>query len=118
MRRYENQKTFVLRLQQRLDEIIESWTRHRRTITIRLRIADDLNRLLRLIREDEYYHQAVNSRLKSIASVDMRVSQQLRESEMIRIHTDMLEVQSRLESQQPALQHALDEVRAPLFFYP
>lgn len=83
-----------------------------------MRIADDLNRLLRRIREDEYYYQAVNDRLKSVATetpltssgVDLRVSQELRESEMSHIHTDLLEVRSRLESQQRTLQHALDEV--------
>ncbi|EUB61840.1 hemicentin [Echinococcus granulosus] len=106
--------------QHRLDEITEAWAHHRRTITIRLRIADDLNRLLRRIREDEYYYQALNDRLKSVAietplalsGVDLRVGQELREGEMSNIQADLLEVRSRLESQQRMLQHALDEVNA------
>ncbi|VDM30429.1 unnamed protein product, partial [Hydatigera taeniaeformis] len=104
--------------QHRLDEIIEAWTHHRRTVTIRLRIADDLNRLLRRIREDEYYYQALNDRLKSVAAetpltssdVNLRVSQELREGEISHIHSDLLEVRSRLESQQRTLQQALDEL--------
>ena len=115
----ESRFKFALFLQNRLDEITEAWSRYRHTISVRLRIADELNRLLRRIREDEYYHQAVNDRLKSAANgaqlvpsgVEIRVSQQMRESEIIRIHTDMLEVQSRLEFQQQAMQRALDEVR-------
>lgn len=98
---------------------METWTRYRRTITIRLRMAEDLNNLLRRIREDEYYYQAVNDRIKSIATgapqmpggVDMKVSQQLRESEMTRIHSDMMEVRTRLESQQTALKSVLEGVR-------
>ncbi|VDN97244.1 unnamed protein product, partial [Rodentolepis nana] len=104
--------------QRRLDEIVETWARYRRTITIRLRMAEDLNGLLRRIREDEYYYQAVNDRIKSIAAgrsqihggVDMRVSRQLREGEMTRIHSDMMEVRTRLESQQMALKSALEEI--------
>lgn len=108
-----------VQLQRRLDEIVEIWTRYRRTITIRLRMAEDLNRLLRRIREDEYYYQAVNDRLKSVAAgtlmapsgVDLRVSQQLREGELMRIHSDMTEVRTRLEFQLKALHTALEEVR-------
>uniref|UniRef100_A0A5K3EL91 Titin n=1 Tax=Mesocestoides corti TaxID=53468 RepID=A0A5K3EL91_MESCO len=104
--------------QQRLDEITEIWTRYRRTITIRLRTANELSRLLKRIREDECYYLAVNDRLKSMATgipllqghVNLHESQPLKEGEIARIQADLMDVQSRLESQQEALKQALEEL--------
>ncbi len=60
----------------------------------------------------------MNDRLKSVSvgiplltgRVPLTDSQQLRESEMGRLHSELLDVRTRLEAQKQALQLAADEV--------
>lgn len=91
--------------------------RYRRTITIRLKTANDLCRMLKRVREDDYYYLTVNDRLQAAISttpltgrMDLRDSQQLHENEMERIQTDLRDVRVRIGAQQQELQTASDEV--------
>ncbi|VDN12685.1 unnamed protein product [Dibothriocephalus latus] len=105
-------------LQRRLDELSDTWTRYRRTIHIRLKVANDLKRILREVREDDYYFGLFNDRLQTILSkspitdgLDFHNGPQLHETEIANIQSELQDVTSRIANQQQALERALDNLQ-------
>uniref|UniRef100_A0A183TUB8 Non-specific protein-tyrosine kinase n=1 Tax=Schistocephalus solidus TaxID=70667 RepID=A0A183TUB8_SCHSO len=101
-----------------LDDLSDTWTRYRRTLNIRLKVADDLIRILRSVREDDYYFGLFSDRLQTVLvgmpltdGRDFHTSPQLHEIEIDHIHSELQDVTSRIANQQQALERALDNLQ-------